>query len=385
MAKRASGFWRWTKRIGLGLLGLIVALMVVSTIWEQFERHAAHQHFKPRGQIVDIGGGRHMHIDCRGQGAPTVVFESGLDTNGALAWSAVHDQVASFTHACAYDRAGIMWSDPKTTTYDGEGVAHDLHALLTAAGEKGPYVLVGHSLGGPYIMTYTRLYPNEVAGVVFVDASHPDQVKRSAAAGLPGGDGKLPLAFRVLGKISWSGLPRILSYALAGSDDTEPKMPPAAQAASDAYIGQSFGPAMAEGENLSPTLDEAGRLRTLGDRPLVVLTATKSLSPKELKLASLTPAQYAKIQAIWRDVQDDEARWSTCSDHFLVGSSTHYIQFGDPQLVIASVHGVVDAVRKGHLTCPNHTGLDVPLPGLTSGGQAVTDRWQPVAARKLGR
>ncbi len=344
-----SGVWRWTKRIGLGLVGLIVLLLVVGSIWEQIERHSAHEHFKPTGKLVDIGGGRHMHIDCRGQGAPTVVFESGLDTNGSLAWSAVHDQVAAFTRACAYDRAGIMWSDPKKTAYDGEGVAHDLHALLTAAGEKGPYVLVGHSLGGPYIMTYTRFYPNEVAGAVFVDTSHPDQVKRMAAAGLPGGDGKLPLPFRLLAKMGRSGLPRALTYALSSvlSDYFGPKMPPAAQAASDAYIGQSFGPAMKEGENLNQTLAEGGKLRTFGDRPLVVLTATKALSAKELKLAGMTPAQYAKLQAIWKVLQTDEASWSTRSRRQEVPDSTHYIQFGRPDIVIAAVKEVVGDVRAG--------------------------------------
>ena len=342
-----SGVWRWTKRIGLGLLGLIVLLFIVGTVWEASQRAYAHSHFKPTGRTVDIGGGRHMHIDCRGQGAPTVLFESGLDTNGALAWSAVHDQVASFTHACAYDRAGVMWSDRKSTTYDGEGVARDLHALLKAAGEKGPYVMVGHSLGGPYIMNYVRLYPGQVAGVVFVDASHPDQVKRFAAAGLPGGDGKLPLPFRVLGKMGWSGLPRAISKVLAQSDDSGPKMPPAAQAASDAYIGQSFGPAMQEGENLTRTLAEGGKLRTLGDRPLVVLTATKPLPAKMMAMAGITMNDFNKIQVIWKQLQEDEASWSTRSRRQEVPDSTHYIQFGRPDIVIAATKEVVDEVRAG--------------------------------------
>jgi pimeloyl-ACP methyl ester carboxylesterase len=343
-----SGVWRWTKRIGLGLVGLIVFALIVSTVWEQNQRAYAHSHFKPSGKLVAIGDGRKMHIDCRGQGSPTVLFESGLDTNGALAWSAVHDQVASFTRACAYDRAGIMWSDPKKTTYDGEGVAHDLHALLNAAGEKGPFVMVGHSLGGPYIMNFTRLYPSYVAGVVFVDASHPDQNKRMAAAGVPGGDGKLPLPYRILARMGWSGLPRILTYALQANADSGPKMPPAAQAAANAYIGQSVRAAIAgEGENINLTLAEAGKLRTLGDRPLVVLTATEPPPAKMLAAAGLTPAEYAKIQVLWKGLQTDEASWSTHSRRQEVPDSTHYIQFGRPDIVIAATKEVVDAVRAG--------------------------------------
>ncbi|HEY8718158.1 hypothetical protein [Pengzhenrongella sp.] len=84
-----------------------------------------------------------MHLDCRGTGSPTVVFESGLDVNGSLAWDAVHDAIDTTTGACAYDRAGIMWSDPKDSPQSAVAVAEDLHATLAAAGESLPGVLEG--------------------------------------------------------------------------------------------------------------------------------------------------------------------------------------------------------------------------------------------------
>jgi pimeloyl-ACP methyl ester carboxylesterase len=353
LAKR--GFWagvgRWTGRIFLGLLGLIVLVIAAGAVWEAMERHHAKEAFKPEGKIVDIGGGRHMHIDCRGTGAPTVVLEAGLDTNGTLAWSAVHDQIAAFTRTCAYDRAGVQWSDDKPGVHDGEGVAKDLHALLTAAGEKGPYVLAGHSLGGPYVMTYTRLYPNEVAGVVFVDASHPDQLKRFKAAGLPGGDGGLPWYVDVITHSTWTGGVRLLLNA-AGSDPEGPHMPAKADAESKAFGPQSFPAAMAEAKSLSKTLDDAGELRTLGARPLAVLTATKAPGAKTLAGAGVTAAQYAGIQTIWKKLHVDETSWSTCSVHREVPDSTHYIQLGRPDIVIAATHAVVDSVRGGPGHCP---------------------------------
>ena len=127
--------------------------------------------------MIDIGG-RSIHLDCRGTGSPTVVFESGLDNYGSMSWAKVQDSVATTTRACAYDRAGVMWSDPSDARQNSDAIASDLHGALTAAGESAPFVLVGHSLGGPYVMAYTKKYGKQVAGLVFVDASHPDQVQR---------------------------------------------------------------------------------------------------------------------------------------------------------------------------------------------------------------
>jgi pimeloyl-ACP methyl ester carboxylesterase len=119
-----------------------------------------------------------MHIDCRGTGSPTVILESGLGTGGTTDWTLVHDEIAGFTRTCAYDRAGIMWSDPKDSPQDAAAVTEDLHRLLKGAGISDPLVLVGHSIGGPYTRTYVGKYGEQVAGLVMVDPSHPDQIAR---------------------------------------------------------------------------------------------------------------------------------------------------------------------------------------------------------------
>src|SRR5215470_2975910 len=139
-----------------GLLALLATLLlVVGPVCEQLERRRAIRDFPASGHEIDIGG-RQIQMDCRGVGTPTVIFESGLDLFGSLSWAKVQDEVAKFTRACAYSRAGIIWSDDKDGPHDGEGVARDLHAALAAAGESGPFVLTGHSTGGPYITTYTH-------------------------------------------------------------------------------------------------------------------------------------------------------------------------------------------------------------------------------------
>ncbi|HWO12291.1 MAG TPA: alpha/beta hydrolase, partial [Polyangiaceae bacterium] len=142
---------RWVARIALGLLGLVVLALTCGASYEALARRQVAARFPVPGKLVDIGG-RALHIDCRGTGSPTVVFESGLDSAGALAWSLVHDEVAQVTRACSYSRAGILSSDPAVGERDADAVAEDLHVLLERAGERPPLVLVAHSLGGIYAM-----------------------------------------------------------------------------------------------------------------------------------------------------------------------------------------------------------------------------------------
>lgn len=329
---------RWLKRIGIGLGGLMVALLLVGIVYEQLARHRAARDYPPRGQLVDIGG-RKIHIDCRGKGSPTVIFETGLDTGGSLSWDRVHDAVAQTTRACAYDRAGVMWSDPTPGKQDGETVSDDLHATLKAAGITGPLVMVGHSLGGPYIMNYVRKYGDPVKGVVFVDTSHPDQVKRMANPKMEkAGEGGWVQDLVI--STSWTGLLR----AVAPASDI-PGMSERTKAVSAAYQPQTLAGSMKEAASLNDIFAQAGKLRTLGDRPLVVLTGAEPYPESILAATGMTRAEADKIQAVWRDLQAEEASWSTRSRHEIVSDSGHFVQDKRPELVIKAVREVVDQVR----------------------------------------
>ncbi len=334
---------RWIKRIALTIGGLIVAVVLVGAGYEQVMRWRATKDYPTQGRLIEEGG-RRMQIDCRGSGAPIVVFEAGLDTMGSLSWSAVHDAVAATTRACAYSRSGIMWSEPRAGKFESDSVARDLHALLLAAGERAPYVMVGHSLGGPYIMNFTRLYPQDVAGLVFVDASHPDQIGRMTQAAGKKMETGLTL-FKVASALSWTGIPRLIAGYSAS-----PGIPTQAKLAGDAYASRSLGSALEELESLDATLAAAGQLRQLGDRPIVVLTAMKPYPAAMLKAMQLTTAQGTQMQAVWKDMHNEEASWSHHSRHELVPDATHYIQFDRPDVVIAAVREVVNDVRSSGAT-----------------------------------
>jgi len=162
---------RWIRRATIAIAGIAIVATIAGSGYEARARKRVLQDSPVRGRLVDIGGGRRLQLDCRGVGSPTVVLESGLDFYGSLSWMAVHDSIAVTTRVCAYARPGLMWSDPASGPLDLRARARDLHAALIAADESAPWVMIAHSLGGPYITIFTNSYRSEVAGLVFVDTS----------------------------------------------------------------------------------------------------------------------------------------------------------------------------------------------------------------------
>lgn len=149
--------------LGLAAMGLLYQTLATKT---------DQRKYPPPGKLVDVGGYR-LHLNCAGEGKPTVVIDSGAG-NSSLDWVLVQPEVASFTRVCTYDRAGYGWSDPSRKSRTSQQSVDELHALLVKAGIEPPYVLVGHSLGGMNVRLYTSQYPEEVVGMVLVDSGHED-------------------------------------------------------------------------------------------------------------------------------------------------------------------------------------------------------------------
>lgn len=329
---------RWLKRIGIGIVVLLVVAVLAGCTYELWARHRAAADFPAPGRLVDIGG-RRIHLDCRGTGAPIVVFESGLDMYGSLSWSAVQDPVARITRACSYDRAGILWSDRSDGARDGAAIARDLHQALQVAGEHGPYVMVGHSLGGPYVMTFTKQFGSDVAGIVFVDASHADQQVRMKEA--IGKSLEESMAGPKLGAaLAWTGLTRLATRSIG-----HVKAPARANAAMSGYLPRSLGPMLDEWAAIDETFRQAGTLRSLGDRPLVVLTAAAPYEAADLATMGLTREQGQQLQSVWFDLHRDEASWSSRGREIRLEGAHHYIQFERPDAVVDAVREVIGCVR----------------------------------------
>jgi pimeloyl-ACP methyl ester carboxylesterase len=170
----------WIRRGLLGLVIGLVALAVIGVIYQAFATEIYRRIYPPPGELVDVSG-HSLHLNCVGEGSPTVILESGSGAN-STAWANIQPEAADTTRVCAYDRAGTGWSEPGPGPGDPQQIAGELHTLLGNAGIDGPYILVGHSFGGLYVRMYAYQYPNEVEGMVLVDSSHPEQSRRSAEA-----------------------------------------------------------------------------------------------------------------------------------------------------------------------------------------------------------
>jgi pimeloyl-ACP methyl ester carboxylesterase len=167
--KKAKGWKGKSRKIrysvysGAAVAALFIILLSIEPI-------ASLGNPEPPGRLLDVGGYK-MHIYCTGEGGPTVILDAGLG-QGTLYWSQVQEGVSKQARVCSYDRAGMGWSEqgPQPRTY--MKVTEELRALLSAAGEKGPFVLVGHSSGAHTVRFLTQDYPNEVAGIVLEDAAN---------------------------------------------------------------------------------------------------------------------------------------------------------------------------------------------------------------------
>ncbi len=153
------------------LLGALALPLVAGPMYQVIGTWQDRRRFPPSGRLVRVNE-RRMHIHVTGEGTPTVVFESGMGAS-CLSWTLVQPEVAQFTRAVSYDRAGHGWSDPAREPRTAQQIAQELHTLLDATGVPGPYVLVGHSFGGYVNRAFAHTYRNEVVGMVLVDSIHP--------------------------------------------------------------------------------------------------------------------------------------------------------------------------------------------------------------------
>jgi pimeloyl-ACP methyl ester carboxylesterase len=326
-----------------GVSILLCLVLIAGVVYEQAARRRVAREFPPPGKLLDIGG-RRIHLDCEGTGSPGVVLESGADTSGSVLWYPVQKGVAQFTRVCSYDRAGLMWSDTGPLPRDGTAIVNDLHKVLEVAGERGPYVMAGASLGGPLIMLYTKSFGAEVAGLVFVDAAHPAQTQRLEQA--TGKHESTPWWFSLLRPLvysGWTGLPRLLLPA-----PILPELPQKVVDEITAYQPTSLGPSFDEADAMEDDFREAFTLRNLGDRPLAVLSHGKpwsAYSQAQHEASGLSQREFEAHEAEWARLQDEEATWSSDSTHRTLSGSSHVIQLEQPDAVVGAIREVVEKVR----------------------------------------
>jgi pimeloyl-ACP methyl ester carboxylesterase len=257
-------------------------------------------------------------------------------------WANVQPEVAKITRVCAYDRAGTGWSEPGPEPRDPRQIARELHALLGNAGIDGPYVLVGQSFGGLYARMYASRYPNEVQGMVLVDASHPGMWSR-----LP------PEVVATLKPPAWQAgamtfLTRLGVFRLTGGDMADCGLPARQCKEEQAYL-RSTRHAVTWGQEMyAPDRDAQVRATgDLGDKPLVVLSAGDHSRDFA---AGVSPRARTRFERAWHDLQGELAALSTDSTHPVVeraGHSTLQTDRQDAQATSGAIERVVEAARTG--------------------------------------
>lgn len=329
-----QGWLVWTRRILLGLLITLVALGAIGATYQAIATARDARNFPPPGQLVDVGGYR-LHLYCTGQGSPTVILESGQASSLAV-WSWIQPQVAQTTQVCAYDRAGIGWSEAGPEPRDARHLAAELHTLLTNAEIAAPYVLVGHSFGGPVTRLYAADYPTQVAGLVWLDIQHPEQWTRT-----PEGRAQYQQILRLSRIGPW--LARVGLVRLSNYFPLVDELPPASAAAFKAWVDTTrfMEVNAAEFQAQLTSAAQAQAAGALGDIPLMVVTATDHGYP---------PAVADAMEAQWLTMQTELAALSTNSAQQIVVGATHgslQVAEQDAQVSNAAIRRVVEAARMG--------------------------------------
>lgn len=357
VSSRPGRWKRWLVRGVLGILILVAAAAAVGASYQALENRADAQRFPQQGKSVSLGpafGNLTLNLDCQGQGSPTVILDSGLGVP-AVGWNQVQPDVAKFTRVCSYDRAGYGWSGSTSAPRTSLEIAKELHALLAAANEKGPYILVGHSFGGYGVRVYNGQYPADVVGMVLVDASHEDQQSR------------MPPDFQAYMKKQTESMktqqklvPWLIFFGIARFTQRNQTAPGVSKdfAAELIYLQLQSKFIEATGAELaafSESADEVRAAGNLGDKPLIVLTAGKIASASPLP-AGITQKDLDDLHTLWvNDLQVKESQLSTRGKRIMVPDSDHMIPFERPDTIVSAIHEVYTDLITPAATKSNET------------------------------
>lgn len=319
---------RWLCIVALSLGVLVILLALAGASYQAIATRLDARRFPENGRLVDVGGYRLM-LNCTGAGSPTVILEAGWG-DVSVEWRAVQPEIAKFARVCSYDRAGYGGSDPGSMPRTSLQIARGLHALLRNAGEMPPYVLVGHSFGGYNVRVLNGLYPDEVTGIVLVDATQEDQYEL------------LPKAWSAISAALLKHCERQQRYAFFLIDLGIGRLMLRAQGADHgAYLilqTKYLRARASELEQIRVSAEQARVADQISDKPLVVLTAAENTDA--ILSSGLSKQDFDEFQSIWvDDLQMRLARLSTRGRRIMVSRSGHDIPSDRPD-------AVVDAVRE---------------------------------------
>jgi pimeloyl-ACP methyl ester carboxylesterase len=310
--------WRWAMGILVGLGAFLVVAALSGATYQWLATRGELAATPPPGHLVGIGGHR-LHLWCTGDGAPTVILDTGLG-GSTPDWGFVQPEVARFTRVCSYDRAGMGYSDPGPSPRTARRIASELAELLARSGIAGPVVLVGASIAGFDVRVFASDHPERAAGLVLVDASHEDDVH------------EVPRMARFVPLMSTIGVLRL--------------------------FGPSFGQNI---ESLAPSVRQfaqATRFRAAGyhaaaDEIIHIRESAEEVrsSRRKLTIPVLVVTGGRGAEENWRQLQRDQASLSERGCLIIAEQSGHVVPIDQPAVIVEAIKTVVETAR----------GHDVPL------------------------
>jgi pimeloyl-ACP methyl ester carboxylesterase len=327
---------RWLLTVALTIAGVLTLALLAGASYQLIGLRIDARRFPQVGKSVDIGGYK-ININCSGQGSPTVILEAG---GGGFStdWRLVQPEIAKFAHVCSYDRAGFGWSDAGPMPRTSAQIVKELHSLLQRSGEKPPYVLVGQSAGGLHVRIFNGRYPNEVAGMVLVDASHEDYMREmpiDVQKYQKNADRQFLREQKLRLFLVWFGITRLMLPRSASWSERLALQPKFVNALSSEYAN-----------NFEESARQVRAAGTLGDKPLIVLTAGRDTADPEHLPPGITKKDLQDYDHVWiDDLQVREAHLSSRGRQIIVSDSRHNIQFDRPDAVVSAVQEVFAEVK----------------------------------------
>lgn len=310
---------------------VVIGLPLLGIFYEQFALIRNRRLYSAPGEMVTVNG-RGVHVIRQGErpaGMPAVILEAGTGGN-SLDWSLVTSEIAEETAVLAYDRAGYGWSESSADVMTPENIARDLHALLQEIDLAPPYILVGHSFGGFFVRQYQMMYPEEVAGLVLVDAAHPDMLTEASL------NGEIQ-RLRNVDRFKFFGVMRPVVRGLLR--DRAENLP---ETEKNRFIAMNI-------QDSAMVIKEAVALRDhglslpgdVGDLPLTVISRGIIDDPDE-------------GDTRWREQQDDLLTLSTRSRHLVTERASHFIALVHPEVVTDAIREMLATVTETQTTGEAH-------------------------------
>jgi len=317
----------WQRKVPLTIVGLLTIVAIIGAGYQRVGSNMDERRAPEPGHLVNVDG-RQFQINCMGSGSPTVILESGLG-DILKEWQPVQAQISKFTRVCAYDRAGYGASDAGPQPRTSRQIAVELHRLLQSAGERAPFVLVGHSFGGYNVRVFNGQFPNEVAGLVLVDSVQEDQYELLPSAWKQVGASQLS---RWQSQATWMplqielGIARLRFRKLLGAD-------------SHLILQSKYLKARtSELEQIEISGTQAHAAGMIGNKPLIVLTG---LQQDDALRKALSAEDFVRFQQIWvRTLQPRLARLSTRGKQEILPDVGHNIPVERPEAVVKAVREV---------------------------------------------